>query len=143
MEKLGQFAAVREDVLVELRKNATIRLVISANCLSQLPRALLRQLERQRRDETTMDQLGAAIIGDHLDDLKRFSAPVILLTDTTYSEVDGAGKVLSRHDLLHGVALPRSETEWDWDVAPPGEARRKTGFQHHVIAACLGQWPPH
>jgi hypothetical protein len=143
IETLDRSVTEQRNPLAAFHGDPAIKLVISANCLSQLPRALLRRMERARMPAPALERLGAQIVREHVDGLRRFPAAVILLTDTAYSEVDRTGKALHRHDLLHGEPWPKAEAEWDWDVAPPGEARHKTGFRHHVIATTLGKWRPY
>lgn len=108
-------------------------LVISANLLSQLPRALAAWAERHpSRAPMPADALARAAVGWHLADLAACRARVCLLTDTLCEvREDGAG-VQERLDLLHGHALPPPDAQWLWTVAPPAETRDGTSLVHHA-----------
>jgi hypothetical protein len=80
------------------------------------------------------------VVSEHLDDLARFACPVVLLTDTAYTEFGPSGGAIERHDLLHGRTLPPPDLNWDWPVAPPGEGRGGRSFVHHVSA--YGRFSP-
>jgi len=110
------------DPLGRLGRDATIDLVISANCLSQI--ALLPVEEVARRGglaRIRFPDLGRRIVQGHLDALRRFSARVCLLTDSEGVDIDAEGREIERYDLLEGVKLPPADADWDWLLAPIGE----------------------
>ena len=121
------------DPLGRFRADATLDLVISANCLSQL--ALL-PVERARRRRglahIRYPDLGHRIVEGHLDALRRFSARVCLLTDSEGLDVGPNGEILERYDLLEGVKLPPADDDWDWTLAPLGEVSRDHAVVHRA-----------
>jgi hypothetical protein len=121
------------DPLGRFRADATLDLVISANCLSQL--ALL-PVERARRRRglahIRYPHLGRRIVEGHLDALRRFSARVCLLTDSEGLDVGANGEILDRYDLLEGVKLPPADDDWDWTLAPLGEVSRDHAVVHRA-----------
>ena len=115
------------DPLGRLRADATIDLVISANCLSQLALLPVERAARGRlRPIRRIGDLGRRIVAGHLEALDRFAARVCLLTDTVGIELDGEGREIERYDLLEGVALPEADESWDWTLAPRGESGDRT-----------------
>lgn len=117
------------DPLARYRADPAIDLVISANCLSQL--ALL-PIEKTKTGPSLIrlrfPDLGHRLVAGHLEALRRFSGRVCLLTDSEGLEVGPNGEILERYDLLEGVELPVADDDWDWTLAPLGEA-----FPDHAI----------
>lgn len=111
------------DPLGRYRADPTIDLVISANCLSQLP---LLPAERAAKlgglVHLRYPDLGRRIVEGHLEALRRFSARVCLLTDSQGIDRGPDGAEIERYDLLEGVTLPPADEDWDWILVPPGEA---------------------
>ena len=103
-----------------------IDLVISANLLSQLGLAAL----RAGRD-------APAVIAAHRDGLRMARGRSLLLTDIAYRIVLKDGSIAERHDLMHGVALPTPEADWEWPVAPFGELDPAYKAVHRVAAVRL------
>ncbi len=123
--------------LASLQADGTIDLVISANLLSQLPLPVERALDAGQLSDAG---LARAVVDAHLSDLSGFSARICLLTDESYSEVDAAGVVIDRFDLLHGARLPGGGECWDWPVSPMGEEDAAAAFIHHVRG--YSDWRP-
>jgi hypothetical protein len=121
------------DPLARFRADPTIDLVISANCLSQL--ALL-PVERAKKAGALVrmrfPDLGRRIVEGHLEALRRFPARVCLLTDSEGLDIGPAGEVLDRYDLLEGVRLPTADDDWDWTLAPLGEASPEHAVVHRA-----------
>ncbi|MCE1235506.1 MAG: hypothetical protein LWW93_04025 [Hyphomicrobiales bacterium] len=110
------------DPLARWISDPTIDLTISANCLSQLALLPVERLERQPGSiRRRFPDLGRRIVEGHLAALSRFPGRVCLLTDSEGRDVDAAGVVLDRRDLLSGVPLPAADEDWDWRLAPIGE----------------------
>lgn len=121
------------DPLGRLRRDPTVDLVISANCLSQLallPTARIARLPYYVRSRHA--DLGRRIVQGHVDGLRRFAARVCLLTDDEGRDLDRDGAVVDRYDLLEGVKLPRADEDWDWTLAPRGEATRRGSIVHRA-----------
>ena len=125
----------RRDPLAAWQAEPGVDLVISANVLSQLPIRPERWLDAHpsRKAALPMD-IGARMIGWHLDDLRGFGCRVCLLTDVIMREEDKAGAVRSRLDLMRGRTLPTPDEEWDWPVAPFGEEARNLQYVHEARA---------
>lgn len=110
------------DPLARWAGDPSIDLVISANCLSQLALLPVERLERSANAfRRRFADLGRRIVAGHLSALARFSARVVLLSDSEACDVDAEGGVIERRDLLDGVRLPRADADWDWVLAPLGE----------------------
>lgn len=120
------------DPLGFLRQVPYLDLVVSANLLSQIGIGAKKRREMEGR--MPPDAL-ARLIRAHLDGLAGLPAQTCLLTDIAYAVIDRTGHVQERVDLLHGVAVPPHETEWDWTVVPLGEESRDRRIVHRVIAA--------
>jgi hypothetical protein len=128
-------AAGFSDPFLRLSQDASIDLVISATCLSQLPLGPQAILDRRKGGAGRVPpDLGRQIIERHLDGLMRLPGRVCLVTDTEVITRDRAGVVLEREDLLEGVVLPRPDDAWDWVVAPFGEYTRDQELVHAVSA---------
>ncbi|MGX7707866.1 hypothetical protein [Methylobacterium sp. Gmos1] len=113
-------------------------LVISANLLSQLPILPVARLEAAGRLGSWIDPdaFGARIVAAHLDALAGLPGRICLVTDRDEAEEDRDGRVLERIDLLYGVDLGPAVREWEWVLAPFGEAARDRRLVHRVAA-----WP--
>lgn len=110
-------------------------LVVSANLLSQLPIVPLDAYEARGREAPP--HLGRHIIEAHLaalDTLAGQAERVCLITDTMQRAEDRAGEITNTLDLMFGVALPRIEAAWDWEIAPFGEIGRRHRLVHRVHA---------
>lgn len=114
---------------------AGIGLVVSLNLISQLPLIPVAQA-RRRWPAADLDGFAHAIIAAHLDHLRRFDCPVLLIGDVARRYLDSTGVERDREDPLLGVTLPPGP-EWDWLLAPPGEARRGMSIINRVRAVRL------
>ena len=125
----------RVSPLADLADNPEVDLVISANCLSQLPLGVEQFMEsRAARGLSLPADLPARSVAWHLDDLAGFPARVCLITDTIMLERDRTGKATEELDLLRGTRLPEPEETWSWTVAPFGEIERDHECVHKVCA---------
>ena len=68
------------------------------------------------------------------ESLARLPCRVCLLSDTEWRRVDRSGRIVERHDLLHGATPPTLPARWDWTVAPLGE----DGPDHALVHAAGG-----
>jgi hypothetical protein len=111
--------------------------VASLNLLSQLPRLPGRWLGRSRLllDESAIQGYGEALMRNHLAYLARFAAPVCLITDLEQVTLAADGSVVEQNDLAPLLADWLVETEWRWDVAPPGELGSQGSAWHRVASA--------
>jgi hypothetical protein len=122
----------RQSPLGDFQSDPAVDLVISANCLSQLPLGLDGWIDadEKRLERWGEDFADQAIIW-HIEDLKGFAAPVCLLTDVEMMTRDAGGREVERLDLMRGRwSPPQEDAAWEWMVAPPEEVRG----QSHVHA---------
>ncbi|GEP04570.1 hypothetical protein [Methylobacterium oxalidis] len=125
-------ASAPDDTIGSLCAEENVDLVVSANLLSQLPILPLDWFEE--RGLPVPSHLARNLIRSHLDVLTRMEARVCLITDTVEIELDRNGSETDRLDLMHGVALPKPDKTWDWDLAPFGEAAPDHRLLHRVEA---------
>ncbi|HYC04185.1 MAG TPA: hypothetical protein VED40_12875 [Azospirillaceae bacterium] len=114
-------------------------LVVSANLASQLPLRPVAAL----KDAAARPDFGRAIVERHLEHLARFPCRTLLVTDVERVFEAPDGGVLRTEDPLFGarppaslMALPLAAPlrEWDWLLAPRGEASRKFAIRTRVQA---------
>jgi hypothetical protein len=122
--------------LADFQADTQVDLVISANCLSQLPLGLDGWIDAEpariaRWGEDFADQA----IGWHIGDLKGFACPVCLITDVEMVTRGVDGRETDRLDLMRGRwPSPPCDAEWEWLVAPHKETR--AGLTHvHAVKA--------
>ena len=125
----------RLDPLPDLAADPAVDLVVSANLLSQLAWPVEHWLEDHPAETKRLPaDLPARCIAWHLADLRRFPGRVVLLSDVEMIERDRAGAITERLDLMRGISLPPADENWDWPVAPFGEADRDRENIHRVQA---------
>lgn len=135
MPWLAGKAEGRSDPVADFVADEAIDLVISANLLSQLAWPIEDWLEEDAaRAARFPADLPRRCIAWHLSDLGRFSGQVCLLSDVEMVERDRSGAVTDRLDLMRGESLPPADENWDWPVAPFGEAARDREYVHRVCA---------
>ncbi len=123
------------DPFARLRHDATIDLVVSATCLSQLPLGPQAIVARSPRRGLYLPQdYARRIVATHLKGLIGLPGRVCLITDIEVLTRDRAGAVTEREDLLEGVHLPAPDRQWLWPVAPFGEYARDEELVHRVHA---------
>lgn len=97
--------------------------VASVNLLSQLDLGDLRNTPT-----------GDALMANHLAWLSHFKAPVCLITDLEQHRLNGQGRTIEYRDLRSLLNDWTVESQWRWEVAPPGELHGG-GTAHHLVAA--------
>ncbi len=121
--------------LADLGAEQKVDLVISANCLSQLPLGVEEFMESSAaRGLSLPADLPARSVAWHLDDLAAFRGKVCLITDTVMLERNRTGATIDELDLLRGAHVPEPEETWWWTVAPFGEIERDHESVHKVCA---------
>lgn len=106
-----------------------VDLVISANLLSQMP------LPHRRKSGNWDDPAPLTRIGrHHLAQLRALRAPICLLTDVGYRDVEPDGTETEETPLVDASLLPEPDESWDWEVAPLGEIDRGFARIHRVGA---------
>lgn len=107
-----------------------IDLVVSLNIASQLPVTPSVWLSRRGdHDEAAIDNLKHDLVWRHLEWLRGFDAPALLICDREWQMLDPTGRVTGSEDPMHQLPLPETLEEWFWNVAPlhetgAGYARR-------------------
>jgi len=111
-----------------------IDLVVSTNLVSQLP--LLPLAAAGERTAVELTGFARRIVQAHLDHLRAFACPVLLIGDVRRTTLGADGDLLEVEDPLFGVELPPGP-EWDWTVAPVGELSGGRSQRTRVRAARL------
>ena len=126
----------RSDPLAPFRSDTSIDLVVSANCLSQMPMAPARWLRRRGPAEAMgfPAAFGGAIQANHLRDLAGFRCPVCLISDVGFRDVGQDCAESEETPLVEAAGLPEPDAAWDWEVAPAGEISRRFARVHRVQA---------
>ncbi|EKF59163.1 hypothetical protein QWE_12953 [Agrobacterium albertimagni AOL15] len=114
--------------LAFLRQVPYLDFVVSANLLSQIGIGVARRLGGQPAEDDRMRQVIAA----HVEGLAQLPAKTCLVTDVSYAVIDRNGLKHESQDLLHGVDLGTSSTDWDWPVIPFGEESPDYRIVHRV-----------
>lgn len=112
-------------------------LVVSANCLSQIP---LGALGLAKADDDALAAWAPRLVAAHLDALRACAGTVVLVSDVEQHRLKAAdGMVEDTTDLLFGVPEPAllDRREWWWDLAPAPEALRASHLRHRVVAGRL------
>lgn len=115
-------------------------LVISANLLSQLSyhlRAFLEKKANPKLSEAELDRFANQVSLDHFLYLKKFSCPVILITDVETILLDPKKQVIGRETPYINFSLPLPFKEWWWDVAPIPEYQKDIALRMKVAAFIL------
>jgi hypothetical protein len=114
--------------------------VISANVASQLPLLPLDWLHQTNTvDQAQRDQFGQQLVSAHFDYLKKFRGTACLICDIQRVTTQKDGVETVRQSALFDAVPPEYQTEWTWNIAPPGEIDKKQATFHIVIASILGQ----
>ncbi|OYQ32529.1 hypothetical protein CHU95_17220 [Niveispirillum lacus] len=119
-------------------EEAGVGLVVSANLVSQLPLVPLRQAAK-RWPDTDLATYAKAIVTAHLDHLRAFNCPTLLIGDVQRRVIAPDGQVTEMEDPLFGAELPAGEQEWDWTVAPVGELSNGWSIVNRVRALRIDQ----
>lgn len=120
----------------EFLDDGDVGLVVSANLVSQLPLVPLRQAGKHWPG-TDLPAYARAIVAAHLNHLRGFSCPTLLIGDVQRRVVDPDGRVTEMEDPLFGADMPAGEMEWDWTVAPVGELSSGWSIVNRVRAVRL------
>lgn len=113
-------------------------LVLSLNCLSQLPLNPRHALEAlPQATPEALDAFCRAIISAHVQALGAAPGLALLVTDVAAErELTADGQRLSE-DLLFGHPRPAGGESWWWNLAPAPEEDRRWHLRHRVVAGRL------
>ena len=115
-------------------------LVISANLLSQLAyhlQAFLEKKARPKLNQVELENFCNQVTLDHYNYLKKFSSPVILITDIETQLQDIDGRVVQTETPYINFAFPAASEEWWWNVAPIPEYKKELSIKMKVAAFIL------
>ncbi len=111
-------------------------LVVSLNILSQLwviPRAYtLRKLPHS--DEEQIDDWCGQIVKSHYIFLLSMPCTVCLIADYEFVKRDHEGRIVSQGSTVSGLALPRPDASWTWNIIPMSEDGRYLSKELNVGA---------
>lgn len=115
----------------------TIDWVASVNLVSQLPLLPLDWLRQNfpELDEAALNAWSTRLMQQHLDYLRRFTAPACLLADMEQTIYTQESDMIEEIDFATRLGLTDTAMrQWRWDIAPPGEIAADTGSFHRVAA---------
>ncbi|KQW31562.1 hypothetical protein ASE36_04800 [Rhizobium sp. Root274] len=118
--------------LAFLRQVPYLDFVTSANLLSQISIGASRRISGMERQAVPNDLL-TALVRAHLEGMAQVAAQTVLVTDISYTVLDGSGAAHETEDLMHGVDLGSPSSQWDWPVIPFGEESRDYQIVHRVV----------
>lgn len=98
--------------------------VISANCLSQLalvPRENLEKNARGGLPEDQLDRFCYDISRAHLDHVRGFDVPHLIIADYETRLLDRRGLVTQRSTPFFETEWLEQHQQWNWSIAPRGE----------------------
>lgn len=113
-------------------------LVISLNMATQLPLLPVRWLlDRFALEDSQIENLGSALIQQHVNYLSAFSCQVALIADRYNREYDRQHTCVEKLDPWWGVVAPPSLVSWEWEVIPFGEGTRRQIRQVNEVAVSV------
>lgn len=113
----------------------TVDYVVSLNLVSQLPLTPCDRVEGALGlEEGAADDYGRAIVAAHFAHLRGFrGARVLVVGDRQRVYRDRDDRIFETEDALFGMPIPAPDAEWEWDVAPLGEADRRYSIRNRVF----------
>lgn len=113
----------------------TVDYVVSLNLVSQLPLTPCDRVEGALGlEEGAADDYGKAIVAAHFAHLRGFrGGRVLVIGDRQRVYRDRDDRIFETEDALFGMPIPAPDAEWEWDVAPLGEADRRYSIRNKVF----------
>jgi len=113
----------------------TVDYVVSLNLVSQLPLTPCDRVEGALGlEEGAADDYGRAIVAAHFAHLRGFrGGRVLVIGDRQRVYRDRDDRIFETEDALFGMPIPAPDAEWEWDVAPLGEADRRYSIRNRVF----------
>lgn len=116
-----------------------VDLIVSANILSQLPLRPIDYLERRLGadhpyDEAALNAFAHGLMRAHLDWACQKARHVCVFTDSASIVYDREEQEIERNWRIDPALLPNPDQTWIWDIAPPGEFRRRQGQRRQMVA---------
>lgn len=120
--------------------NKHYNFVISANVLSQLAYHLRNFLnKRSSYSSDELDNFSNKISEDHIVYLKKFTCPVLMITDIETYFKDINGNTVETQTPYIKFNFPVPLATWNWDVAPIPEYSSEISLQMKVAGFILNQ----
>lgn len=116
--------------------------VISANLLSQLAyhqRNFLEKKATPRLSNEELDRFAHQVTFDHFLYLKKFSCPVLLVTDVETILLDEKELIVQTETPYINFFFPKPILEWWWNVAPIPEYHKDLAVKMKVQAFILNR----
>ncbi len=117
--------------------------VISANLLSQLPLApkkVLKKLPKKHEvTESEIEEFSGRIMDQHIEYLRNFKCPTLLLSDFETEVIDPKNQLLDTYPLPIKAHLPVAIKTWTWHIAPLGEVSNEYSLQMKVSGFILNK----
>jgi hypothetical protein len=111
-------------------------LVVSLNILSQLwvvPRAYA--LKKQSvLDDEQVDEWCRQIVETHYASLLSMDCSVCFIADHEYVKRDRRGRIISQGSTISGLALPKPDESWTWNIVPMDESSQYLSKELNVGA---------
>ncbi|MDY0135626.1 MAG: hypothetical protein RBS36_00515 [Thiomicrospira sp.] len=115
-----------------------VDLVVSLNMATQLPLLPVRWLlDHFSLSEAQIEHIGQGLMRQHLDYLARFNARVCLIADRVNREFNREGELVEHLDPWWGLTPPPALTQWDWQVIPFGEGKRRGVRQVNQVGVSI------
>ncbi len=113
--------------------------VISANLMSQIPHNLKKYIHKSKLeiDENKIETFCTNAYINHLDYLKKFTCPILIITDIETNLIDNEDQIVECDSPNAVSILPKSKREWIWKIAPKGEIDRELSLQMKVASIIL------
>lgn len=112
-------------------------LVLSVNIMSQLPLHINNYIEKKltsKFNKNSLDDYLEAITRHHLEYVKKFHTPALIITDIETAFYDSNGKVFQTDINYSHLDLPKICEEWTWNIAPIPEFQKNVGIKMKVAA---------
>ncbi len=99
-------------------------LIVSVNLVTQLPILPLRALRRRGLTHAMFDHgISGKIMRDHVSDLRKTGAPVLLIGEARRRRYDRHGAMTMDENIAAQLLLSNPTVVWTWPIVPPGEAQ--------------------
>jgi hypothetical protein len=129
----GNFTSIEPKTFLETK----FSLILSVNIMSQLPIHIENYIENNLRSHFNKNTLALYLENlslYHLEYLKKFNSPALIITDVETIYYDTSGNVFQTDINYSHLSLPKKSDEWIWNVAPIPEFRKDVGIRMKVAA---------
>lgn len=110
--------------------------IVSVNLISQLPLLPIRRIEQEGLSTPLFEHgIRGKVMREHVSDLKLHPGRALLIGDARRRQFDPAGTLVSDENLAAEALLPAPDTDWTWQIIPPGETR-----DGMTVESTVGVW---